>query len=259
MQAGPMPTSGATPLPVVAGEEPDGLAALAAGIVLRPRTALPRLAERPGRRWIWPVVILALVAATNGFLQARQAIRDSFEALSAGGAVSAVAVTREGGTPAAVDAPAAAMGTASMIGAVFGAVGAVVGVVAGVILAAAVLHFLGTIFGGQQGFAQMLAVVAWAHLPVIAGSLVRLAYGLGTGFGAGTPGLSGLVEDRSLLGPVLAQVELWTLWLVALLYIGMRVVSRIPRLKAALAVGALVALWVAAGELGVLVGRFFAA
>lgn len=46
---------------------------------------------------------------------------------------------------------------------------------------------------------------------------------------------------------------------MALLYIGMRVVSRIPRLKAALAVGALVALWVAAGELGVLVGRFFAA
>ncbi|MCE7939682.1 hypothetical protein DCC79_15725 [bacterium] len=259
MQAGPLPASDTTPSPVPPAQGRGGPMALAIDTLMRPRAALPRLAERPGRRWILPVALLALVAAVNGFLGARQVIRDSFASMGAAGAVSSVAVGGDTGAVEGVDAASAAMGTASMLGAVFAAVGAVVRVVGGVVLAAAVLHFLGTIFGGQQGFGQMLVVVAWAHLPVLAGSLVRLAYGLVAGFGAVTPGLSGLVDDQSLLGPVLAQVELWTLWLVALLYIGMRVVSRVPRLKAGLAVGALVALWVAVGALGVVASRVFSA
>lgn len=230
-----------------------GLVALTVDTLRRPRAALPRLAQAPGWRWLWPMLVLALVTAAIGFTRARQPAAVDVAAMSGTDVPPGVVVM---GSPVTSAEAAPIAPPSSPVLAVLAAVAALVGVVVGMLLATAVLHLFGTVFGGQQSFGQMLTVVSWAHLPVILGSLLRLAHGLGFGFDASGAGLSGLVENDNVLGPFLAQIELWTLWLVALLFIGMRTVSRVTRGRAVLAVGAVVALWIAVGELGVAGARF---
>jgi len=247
-------TAAHAPLAAAAGA-PPGWRGILVDIVIRPAAALRHLAERPGWRWVGPLVVLALLSAVLAGFQARSAMAGALASVGEGD----VATSPSGsvGAMTGTDArPEAVMQTASTVGTILGAVGGIIGVVIGVALAAAILHFLGTVFGGQQSFAQMFTVTSWAQVPLIFGALVKLAYGLAAGFDP-NPGLSGLVDKTSLMFPVLAQIELWHLWSLALLVIGMRVVSRLTRGKALATVGALIALQVLVGELGVLAAQFF--
>jgi hypothetical protein len=224
------------------------LPGLAIALVRRPGTAMRDLAEHPGWRWLPPTLLMAALSmgaavATNGARQAAE--RQEFEQIQAQQPELA-----EGSDAAQVaETTFRAFGILNVIG---GGIGPFVAVV----FVAALFHLLGTVLGGQQGFAQILAGVAWARVPLAVQTLLRMAQGFAGGYDPSPEGLSGLVDRGSPLAPILAEVSVWNLWTLALLGVAMAVVARLPRRKAIAAVLVFVAFKVAIGETGVLVQRF---
>jgi len=250
-----------TALPPV-GPARGGRLSTAIELIRHPGAALRRVAERPGRPWLWPLVVLAVLAAAVGALQARTAVSSAMSGAASSEATMAQPASGPGtvvvgpGDAAGADIPPAAVTTAATIGVVLGVVFAVIAVFGGAAIGAAILHFLSTVFGGQETYTQMLTVFSWSRVPVIFGALLQLVYGLAARFDPNPAGLSGLMEKTSLAYPVLAEIELWNLWALALLFVGLRGVSRLSVAKAAIAVGALVFLRVLLGEASVLAARF---
>jgi hypothetical protein len=132
--------------------------------------------------------------------------------------------------------------------------------------AAAVFHFLGTLLGGQQTFSQMLAVTAWCRVPLVFQYALRAVDGLLGHYDPNPNGLAGLVASDGLkafarpspLGPLLAQVSVWNLWMLVLFLIAVRIVCHVSARKALVAVAVYVALVILLGEVGVGFGSVMA-
>lgn len=244
-----------------------GVVALALDVLRRPTAAMTRIALRPRLRWVAPLVALAIVSVPLGIVAARQ----TMDAVASGVAVEAQAPAEPAGAAAAQEDGATDV-AASQAAAVRagGAIGMVLAVVFGVagsflvpLVAAGVLHFLSTVLGGQQSFAEMFATASWARLPLLLRSVLQLVV-----FGAGSydpnpSGLAGLVAptgvapgaERSYLEPLLGQIELWNLWYLALLVVAVSVVARFPRRRAALVVAGFAGLGVGVGMAGIAVNN----
>jgi len=240
------------------------LSALAVDIVLHPRSAMRRLAAHPGRRWLWPMVVLAAaaLASTAASLPARRAFDSAVTQAEIQSQFEKSPEAFGGQTPDDVlqmtsSTPFAAVGMG------FSLFGTILSVVVGIAVAAALFHALGTVLGGQQSFTQMLTIVSWAHVPFVFRDLLQFMRHATGGFDPNPSGLSGLVACvpgdascvQSYWGPLLARVELWNVWYWFLLVVGVGVVCHVSRRKALVAVAVLVLLQVALGLVGVLTTR----
>jgi hypothetical protein len=78
------------------------------------------------------------------------------------------------------------------------------------------------------------------------------------GFDERISGLAGLVAEDHLAGPLLAEISVWNLWTLALVAVGVGVVSRVSNRKALGAILVVVALRVGLGEVGVALARAMA-
>lgn len=250
---------GPAPEPELVETPRMGLVALCADVLLRPASAMARLSEHPDRRWLWPLLALVLVKVATVIAQtpARSAFQQA--------AIQAQLANQPGMDPEAM-AGAQAMGGGALgvITTVLGSLGVVVAVIAGAIVVAGILHFAGTVMGGQQSFQQVFTVTAWARLPLVIGGMLQFGQALMGGFDPCPAGLAGLVcadpldteAKASFLQPLLAQIELWNLWYLLLLAIGVMAVSKVSRRKAAGAVGVVLGLVIAFGLAGVAVARW---
>lgn len=237
-----------------------GLLALLRDIVLHPSAAMHRLDAQPGRRWWAPVTALAAVSVLNAVILAPRLAAAARQAILSGQLPPGVSAEAMQAMPAA--------DTMSMLSMVTGAIGALFGVVVGTLLAAALLHFLGTVFGGQQAFNAVLTTTSWARVPLILRGLVQaIWFGLRPGdVEPNVAGLSGLVASADAVGkaatsywaPLLARIELWNLWYLVLLVIAVRATSKVTRSRALLIVGVYVLLGIGAGLIGTALGRAMA-
>lgn len=86
------------------------------------------------------------------------------------------------------------------------------------------LYLALTVLGGRLSSRSLLSLAAWAGLPYALRELVRAGYVLSTGQLIQHPGLSGLlvVEQPSLWQAALGFVDLYWIWYIALLLIGLR-------------------------------------
>ena len=89
------------------------------------------------------------------------------------------------------------------------------------------LHLVLTLFGGRGSAGATLNVVAWASLPFGVRDLVRTAFMAAGHQLVSSPGLAGFAPDASgwvsaLLAEALARVDLYALWYLAALVIGVR-------------------------------------
>lgn len=101
------------------------------------------------------------------------------------------------------------------------------GVVIAWVVAAGLLHLLLTLMGGRRSSQQTLNVVAWASLPFLLRHVVRMGAMLSTDQVIAYPGLSGFVPAETgtaavYAGSLLALIDLYLVWHVALLVIGVR-------------------------------------
>jgi len=234
--------------------------------IVRPAAAMTRLAEHPGwRRWIWPLGLLTLLDL--GVLALQTPMRNRLAGALLQAQMAKMQAQTGNAVPQAGGVTAAGIsGGLNLVQTVMGAISIPVGLLLGTLLTAAVLHFVGTVLGGQQGFGQVFTAAAWARAPLILGSVVKLAGAAAGNFDISPAGLSGLVAAdpfgdsptaRSYLGPLLGQVELWNLWYLVLLAVAVLAVSRVSRAKAAGAVALLLGLRVLTGVAGVAIGNVF--
>jgi len=240
------------------------------GMIVRPRATLETLREREGRTWWLPallaVLFIVLPVAVAGPITARQARE----------AVRAAQEQFASETPAGDEAQmeqAMSIAASPLITVVFPAVGGVVGQAAGWLVWAGVLYLGGMALGGRSTFGQMFRMRVWTWLPYALRGLLQTIYILASGQTIANPGLSGLVQEnrpiqemimtppspgQTILVALLAKVDLFLVWNLILLVIGVMVVTHLPRRKAVLLTLGVWVLLTAVGLLPALVGGLVA-
>lgn len=98
------------------------------------------------------------------------------------------------------------------------------------------LHLLQTLLGGRGTSRATLNIAAWAALPMIVRYAVEIAVMLTSDrllAGAGLSGFAPLGEGigRALLAGILSYIDIYLIWQVILLYIGVRLSSQLSRAK----------------------------
>ena len=121
------------------------------------------------------------------------------------------------------------------------AIVAALGVIAAWLVVGWLLHLLLTLMGGRASGHQTLNVVAWASLPFAVRHLVRIGAMLANDALITKPGLSGFVTGDQgnaaiFAGALLALIDVYVLWHIVLLIIGVRSEDTLPRAKAWMAV-----------------------
>jgi hypothetical protein len=100
-------------------------------------------------------------------------------------------------------------------------------VLIGWLLAGGLLHLVLTMMGGRGDTGSVMNVVAWAALPLAIRSLVRAIIVYAGHSLIASPGLSGFITSdggnlRLFLSAFLEAVDIFTVWYVVLLLIGVR-------------------------------------
>lgn len=253
----------------------QGLLHLLWGIVAHPRVTLEYLNEHGGRSWWLPsllglllVILPIVVSAPITARQARETILASQEQMGEqfGEGMSAEEQAQmEEQMMSAMASP--------LITVVFPAGGGVIGRVVSWLAWAGALYLAGVALGGRSTFGQMFRMVVWAWLPYVLRGLLQTTYILASGQLIANPGLSGFVQDNRpveemvfmppSLGQVvfaafLSNVDLFLIWNLILVVIGVVVTTRLPRRKAALVTLGVWALLTAFSLIPVLVSGLFA-
>jgi hypothetical protein len=125
-------------------------------------------------------------------------------------------------------------------------VGALTGLWVGWVFVAGLLHLGSTLLGGRGSMQSALNVVAWASLPFALRDVLRVIFMLAVGHAIVSPGLSGFISNPGFLSEVVARIDLFWLWHVILLVIGLAIADGLPRNKAFVGVAAVLLLVLAA-------------
>lgn len=236
-----------------------GVFALFVAVIRRPSAAMARIAERPKGRWIVPLVLLAVLSTVSALIYAPRMMEQSLEASQA-----AMAEMGDSADPEQVEVMASAQQMGRTVGIVAAGIGGAIGTFITALIAAAVLHFLATVMGGQQAFMEVFSTTAWARVPLILRSVFHIPWLLAGGFDPNPSGLAGLVTvgetpgASSYLVPLLSQIEVWNLWYLALLVVAIMASAKLTRGRAITVVGIFVLAQLALGMAGVAMGIAFA-
>ncbi|HHH41528.1 MAG TPA: YIP1 family protein [Chloroflexi bacterium] len=244
------------------------------GIVARPRSTMERLSESGGRAWWLPAILAVvmlvlpiLVAAPITARQTREAILATQEQMK-----EQWGETMPGQDEAQIE-EAMAAASSPLITVVFPSLGGVVGLAVGWLIWAGALHLASMALGGRPSFGTMLRMVVWSWIPYAVRGLLQTVYILATGQLIANPGLSGLVADNRpvsemvlappstgqiLLQALLSRIDIFLLWNLALLVIGVMVTARLPRRRAVLITLGVWAVLTALAMVPALIGAIFA-
>jgi hypothetical protein len=194
------------------------------GVVVRPRATFEKL--RQAERGYWWLVFLLAALATIIYAIAISAP----QARMVQSLVPAEGVQVEG-----TEVPANLAQTTSIITTVFTVVGGMFSALAGYLFLTLVVFGAGLMLGGKATFKQVFSISAWTTLPYVIRTLVQAIASLVTG-ALPTPGLSGVLttaETMSMpaLAAVLSLVDVYAVWSLILLVIGVSVLYRLSKGK----------------------------
>jgi hypothetical protein len=224
-----------TTVEAVSNGETRPLWQLLFGIVDRPAATLGAVLAR--RKWWTAVVPLLIVFVCLALLLAARAPHDAELArqqaqrqLESMPAAQANAAQASGAMDTFTSAP-------FILGA--GLVTGLLALAIGVVAQAAILYFGALITGGEVNFGQVFTMSAWTRLPVAVGALVQAGFTLAASRAIQYPGLSALVatgdlmkDGRNPMHALLANIDLFWLWHLLLVVVGLAVVARFGRVKA---------------------------
>jgi hypothetical protein len=134
----------------------------------------------------------------------------------------------------------------------------------GWVIRGAVIHFSSMAMGGASAWPATFAITVWAQLPFAVRNLLQAGYVRWSGALIEHRGISFLVAEsdwlvnsRSLAYGVLAQIDPFVLWHLALLTIGIAVAARLTRGQAAVLAIVVWALFLGLSLAPTLIGRAF--
>jgi len=201
------------------------------GIVVRPRPTFLKVNRRAGASWWLPLllavvmVILPIVVAGPILTRkARDAISESQKEMAEQRGVEISADQQE-----QIEAVAAS----PFLILVFPAVGGVLSQVVGWLVWAGALYLAGIALGGRSPFGAIFRVVAWSSLPYSLRGLLQTTYIVATGEIIAHPGLSGFAGESTLLVSFLSSIDLFLIWRLVLVGIGVSTVTHLSRSKSA--------------------------
>jgi len=204
---------------------------LLVSIIDRPAVTMSYVGKKPGWAWVMPallvlvglVVFSVVTAPLTSELALRQA-QQQMASLPPQQAEQAAAQVERFTSP-------------SMMAA-FSIIGGLVALAVTWLLGAGVLYFLGLVAGGEANFAQSLAILVWSWLPYALRNLVLAAYVAYSGQLI-SQGLSFLVatgdqakDTANWLYSLLSQIDLFYLWHLILVIVGLAAVGRLSKTKA---------------------------
>jgi hypothetical protein len=201
-------------------------------LFFRPRKALAEIVAQNRPLWRAPILLLALATGARALL-----VGSINAAARAAGEVT-LPPNFEFYTPeqqAQFQQAATATNNATF-NYLLPTLGAMLGIVVVWLLIGGLLHLLLTLFGGRGTSGGALNVAAWASLPLVVRDVVQVVAMLLTDQQIVSPGLSGFAPagegfGYALLAGVLSYVDIYLLWQVVLLYLGVRLSSQLPRAK----------------------------
>jgi len=225
--------------------------------LFRPRQVFPAITAQLGDTWLTPLLILTVTALLAVI------VAGPLKQVAAQSAQTALPTDFQYYSPEQqaqfLQAQAATSGTTFVY--VFPALVGLLKVWVGWLVLGALLHLVLTLLGGRWTMRSMLNMVAWSGLPFAVRDLVRSAYMLTSHRLIASPGLSGLIGSESgtlglLAGSLLGLLDIYLLWHLALLIIGIRSSTDPGRRKAwtSVLVAQVVALLLQAGP-GVLAAK----
>lgn len=185
-------------------------------VLVYPRKTFERLVERP--RWILPLAFVVGATMVGAVYAVRAGFMDEFLGSQAAAA---------GSRPEDVRAGFLAMGVLM----------AVVGVPLVMLLEAVLYRLAGTLAGGRSSFRVVFSAVAHASIPVGIGALIVACFMPFTGTARAGMNLGFIVEPmrHPYLWSLLRQIDLFSIWLFALLGVAAEPVFGLPRRRARVA------------------------
>ncbi len=214
------------------------LGALLVSLIDKPGDTFRALATRSGPwRWLLPVLISFLALAVVAFVQTPYTIE-----LARQQAEQQLAAMPPEQAEAARQSMAWSLSFPFMLGTTL--VTGLLGLILALLLQAAFFYFGAMLLGGDDvNFGAVFTMNAWARLPLVLGSLVLAGFIAVSGRFIQYPGLAFLVTSgdpmQDATNPMIALlsgVDLFWAWSLVLLVIGLAVVARLSRVKAAILV-----------------------
>lgn len=206
-------------------------------VLIRPRAAMARIVE--SNRAIWRTPLLLLIVAAI----AQTVVAGSIKAAAAAAGELTLPPDFEFYAPEqqAQFMQAATATNNVTFNTILPALGAALGVFVLWFIIGWLLHLILTLLGGRGSSQSALNVAAWAALPAFVRSLVQLVAMLATDRLITAPGLAGFAPAgegfaNALLSGMLANVDIYLLWQIVLLFIGVRLSSQLPAAKCWLAI-----------------------
>jgi len=197
-------------------------------ILFRPRRTFAGMAAEARATWLTPMMVLTvtalLVVLVSGYLKTRAAMM---------GEVT-MPPDWQWWTPEMqnnyMQAQQATQGKTFMY--VIPLVGSWTGLWLGWVLVAGLLHLGSTLLGGRGTMQGALNVAAWASLPFAIRDVLKVIYMLLAGHAIGSPALSGFATSAGFLPQLLSRLDLFVVWYIILLMIGMAIFDSLSRGKA---------------------------
>jgi hypothetical protein len=208
------------------------------GVFFSPKKVFEYLREKPS--WLVPFMLICVIAVISNILVRDFAIQEQIERVQ-----MSQQLTDEQKDQIVENMQKSATGGRAMVGTIL----TPVFILIMLIVVSALFLFSGnTIFGGQACFGQVLGMYAHAGLIAIPAAIVKIPIMLikqstkvQTSLAAVMP--SG--TEQSLLYRLLAKVDIFTIWELILVIIGISVIYRFTNKKAATLVLVLWAIWIA--------------
>ena len=121
------------------------------------------------------------------------------------------------------------------------AIAALLGVWAGWLILGGILHLVTTLFGGRGSMAVSMNIVAWGSLPFALRALIQIIFMLATKKLISNPGLSGFSPAGDsggllFLAQILHLMDIYVIWQVILLAIGIRLTTALSPVKSVVSV-----------------------
>jgi hypothetical protein len=197
-------------------------------MLFRPRQGFQEMASEARPTWLTPMLLLSitgiLVVIVAGYLKSRAALMGE----------GPLPPDWQFWTPEMqnnyMQAQQATQGPVFLY--VMPMIGSLTGLWLGWLLLAGLLHFGSTLLGGRGSMQSALNVVAWASLPFAVRDILRIIFMLATGHAIVNPGLSGFISTPGFVAQLLARLDIFLIWHVILLVIGLGLADGLPRTKA---------------------------
>jgi len=212
-------------------EEKMNVLQLLISMIDRPAATMSYVGKKPGWAWLTPALLvlvgLVVFSVVTAPLTSELALRQAQQQLAS--------LPPQQAEQAAIQMERF---TSPPMMAAFSIIGGLVALAVTWLLGSGVLYFLGLVAGGEANFAQSFVILAWSWLPYFLRNLVLAAYVAYSGHLI-SQGLSFLVatgdqtkDAANWLYSLLSQIDLFYLWHLILVIVGLAAVGRLSKAKA---------------------------